>query len=754
MGRLSLFCVFLPYQALAQIIIQGQVLDMDDPVPYAAVGIVGTYSGVGCDGNGRFKIEIPDTHQITLHVSCLGFNDTAIHLAAPFPLILKVFLSRKPLESGREVIVSAHRTARRRLDSTVPVNVLDRRSLEWVHAQNLSQGLNYLPGLRVETDCQTCNYSQLRINGLSGSHSRILLNSRPLLSDIAGLYVMEQFPAYLIERIEVIRGGGSVLFGAGAIAGTVNIITRKAQPGDWGAGADYNVLPQGGSSLQLHGFSALGIKKSKLRGMIAGSLKQQEAWDANKDGYSEIPRMKGGTLAMAGDLHISEKSNAEARMFYIGEYRRGGDRLDVAAIEATQSEERIQHLLAGDMALNHRFSQHLSNTTYLSAQQTLRTHYTGIDQADGYGSTYNHTIHGGSQLTWDGKWLPIGNQLYVLGTELQHDRINDQIPAYGYRINQNNATSGAFVQGEWEVYRIITVLSGLRLQYHSQMARPVLLPRLSAMFRLHKTTQLRMGYGAGFRPPQAFDTDLHIAFAGGGVSTVVMDPSLKPEKSESVNVSLDYQNAQAHWIYGFTIHPFFTKLRQTFVLAEKESAWGENRRFEKRNGSGAGVWGISVEARLNYRRKFESDIGFTMQESEYEIPVRWTLDARPTRRFLRTPRDYGFVSVRVNFKRMWQFGINGVYTGKMDVLHLAGSPQQLLDEVKVSPAFADISVKISKTWGIKKGPSRWRFYIGVGNLFNSYQRDFDTTRYRDSNYIYGPSRPRNFYAGIYLGIFE
>lgn len=87
--------------------------------------------------------------------------------------------------------------------------------------------MNFQSGLRVETNCGNCGTTQLRINGLEGQYSQVLLDSRPIFSSLASVYGLEQLPVAMIERVEVIRGGGSALFGANAIGGVVNIITMS-----------------------------------------------------------------------------------------------------------------------------------------------------------------------------------------------------------------------------------------------------------------------------------------------------------------------------------------------------------------------------------------------------------------------------------------------------------------------------------------------------------------------------------------------
>ena len=101
------------------------------------------------------------------------------------------------------------KTFKRQTKSAVIVNVIDSKTLDNVQACNLSEGLRFQSGLRVETDCQTCNYTQLRMNGLAGGYSQILINGRPIFSPLTGLYGLEQIPVNMIDNIEIIRGGGS-----------------------------------------------------------------------------------------------------------------------------------------------------------------------------------------------------------------------------------------------------------------------------------------------------------------------------------------------------------------------------------------------------------------------------------------------------------------------------------------------------------------------------------------------------------------
>ena len=131
------------------------------------------------------------------------------------------------------------------------------------------------------------------------------------------------------------------------------------------------------------------------------------------------------------------------------------------------------------------------------------------------------------------------------------------------------------------------------------------------LYKLKGTTQFRLGYGTGFRAPQAFDTDLHIAFAGGGVSRVQLDKNLRQERSQSWSASVNYDKTSEKYIAGFTIESFYTRLKDAFVLENTgQDDFGEI--FTKRNGSAATVQGVTLEGRLNYNKVIQIESGFKM----------------------------------------------------------------------------------------------------------------------------------------------
>src|SRR5690606_22755103 len=184
-------------------------------------------NGTLTDVDGGFELNEISSGKQSLKISSVGYQDTNYEVLVESGKTINVEILLKAGNMNlNEVVVTGTRTAKRITDSPVIVKLINSKGLDRVVAVNLSEGLKFQPGLRVETDCQTCNYTQIRMNGLQGGYSQILINSRPIFSPLTGLYGLEQIPVNMIERIEVGRGGVSALYGSSAIGGTINIITK------------------------------------------------------------------------------------------------------------------------------------------------------------------------------------------------------------------------------------------------------------------------------------------------------------------------------------------------------------------------------------------------------------------------------------------------------------------------------------------------------------------------------------------------
>ena len=660
-----------------------------------------------------------------------------------------------------EVVVTGTKTFKRQTDAAVIVNVINSALLAQTQSCNISEGLRFQPGLRVETDCQTCNYTQLRMNGLGGSYSQILINGRPIFSPLTGLYGMEQIPANMVDRIEVVRGGGSALYGSSAVGGTVNIITKIPSEN----GFDLSMTSQliNGSAMDhiLSGNINMLTHKGNAGAAIFVNRRVRESYDHNGDNFSELPELRNNSFGANLFFKPSFNQKLEISLSSLTEYRFGGEMVDDAAHQAQQSEERNHYVFLGSADYQVNFNNEESSfIAYLAGQQTNRKHYTGIIPDDSvgiyahmfdppYGYTYNTTLQGGVQLNHRVSSFLGGENVFTIGTEYVYDDVIDTIPAYNYEIDQTTGIYGAFFQSDWEISSGLNLLAGVRADKHNLVENVILSPRLSLLYKLKTYTQFRLTWGTGFRAPQAFDTDMHIAFAAGGVSRIVLSPNLVEERSNSLSGSVNYDKAAEKYIVGFTLEGFYTKLDNAFYLQPIGNDEYGNI-FEKRNGTAASVQGATLELRGNYSKKIQLEAGFTVQKSLFDEPIENIEGEEPKREFMRSPNRYGYVTLAVTPGGGFNTSVSGVYTGPMELVHFAGAPEQATNTYVTSPEFFELNFKVGYTFRIEKVDTGVEVFGGIKNATNSYQSDFDTGKNRDSNYVYGPGAPRTYYIGLRL----
>ena len=742
-------------------ILQGKITSDGVEVPFATIIFKDSGVGVSSNEDGYYKFEKLKNGYHQIIVSSLGMIKKKLDIDIKEGLNV-IDIDLKPsIYNLDQVVVTGTKTFKRRTQSPVIVNVIDSRQLENVQACNLAEGLKFQPGLRVETDCQTCNYTQLRMNGLTGGYSQILINGRAIFSPLTGLYGMEQIPTNMIDRIEVVRGGGSSLYGSSAIGGIVNVITKIPTSNNYSLGYDFSIINGDAQDKVISG-NATVISANKNSGATFFVNNRNRGWyDHNGDNFSELPSLRDNTFGATLFLLPSKNQKLEANLGSIHEYRYGGEMIDGISHFSMQSEERVHDVLLGNLDYQINFNDARSSfIAYLAAQQTNRTHYTGIRPESGsaadvihlenppYGTSLNTTKQAGFQMNHTiSKFF--GPNVLTIGSEVVADDVMDEISTYNYLVDQKVVTQGVFFQSDWELTESFNLLSGARFDKHSLLDNIVASPRLSFLYKLRRETQIRLTYSTGFRAPQAFDTDLHMAFSGGGISRIILADDLKQERSKSLSASVNYDRASEQYVYGFTFEGFYTHLKDAFYQDPSGSdSYGDI--FVKRNGAGARVKGLTMEFRVNFMQKVQLESGLTLQQSLYDEAVEYSDNLPLKKEFLRSPNYYGYATISYNPNSKLSFAANLVHTGAMSLIHLAGAPGQLEDEFLESPVFNAIGIKSTYIQVLKESGIKIEYSVGVKNLTNDFQQEFDSSKNRDSNFVYGPSLPRTIYLGLTL----
>lgn len=194
--------------------IVGHVLDKNtrEHLPYISVVLKGTTIGVMTDASGHYFLKNLPEGDFFLETSSVGYKTERRKVSLRRGTTLEIdFEIEEDAVVLDGVVVSANRSETTRQLAPTLVNVLNIKTFENTNSNSLAQGLNFQPGVRVENDCQNCGFQQVRINGLDGPYTQILMDSRPIFSALSGVYGLEQIPANMIERVEVMRGGFCII---------------------------------------------------------------------------------------------------------------------------------------------------------------------------------------------------------------------------------------------------------------------------------------------------------------------------------------------------------------------------------------------------------------------------------------------------------------------------------------------------------------------------------------------------------------
>ena len=222
--------------------------------------------------------------------------------------------------------------------------------------------------------------------------------------------------------------------------------------------------------------------------------------------------------------------------------------------------------------------------------------------------------------------------------------------------------------------------------------------------------------------------------------------NLKEERSQSLSASADIYHRFGAFQVNFLVEGFYTKLSDVFALTDGEVVDGILTRT-RYNAPGARVMGLTLEGKMAYLTKFQVQAGVTLQQSHYSEPHVWNKEAPAVKKMMRTPNTYGYFTATYTPIKPLSIALSGTYTGSMLVPH-EPVPGFLEKPITVNTKdFFDIGLKAAYDFKLYKSMNL-QVNAGVQNIFNAYQNDFDKGADRDSGYIYGPSLPRSFFAGV------
>ena len=565
---------------------------------------------------------------------------------------------------------------------------------------------------------------------------------------MSGVYGLEQIPVNMIERVEVVRGGGSALFGANAVGGTINIITKDPINNSFQVASTMSNM-NGKSWEQYMGGNVSLVAKDNSYGIaLYETYRNRNPYDADGDGFSELGKLNMNTFGMRAYYRPNYFSRINVEYHTTNEFRRGGNKFNLQPHESDITEQTKHIINSGGLSYDRYWGEKHKMSVYGSIQHTDRNSYYGAQQdMNAYGKT--------NDLTWVVGGMYVGNMdrclfapaTFTGGVEYQNNSLHDVMTGYHRDMQQDVRIAGGFVQNEWRLNRW-TMLVGARLDKHNLIDHPIFSPRVNFLYKPSDNLQARLTYSTGFRAPQAYDEDLHVTAVGGEGVQIRLAEGLREERSNSFSGSVDWSFPMGHWQSNILLEGFYTDLHHVFVLEDIGLDENGDKIKERRNGSGAKVYGVNLDAKVAHGREAQLQLGFTVQRSRYNRAEIWTSEGeeeQTTKRMPRTPDYYGYFTFTSAPLKSFDFSLSGTYTGKMIVPHMAGYIEK--SRMEHTPQFVDLNLKLNYTF-VLKDHIKMQVNGGIQNIFNSFQKDLDKGEFRDAGYFYGPTQPRTYFVGI------
>jgi outer membrane receptor for ferrienterochelin and colicins len=664
-----------------------------------------------------------------------------------------------------EVVLTGASQEKLVTETPVRTQVIEREAIERKGAANLADALKYTTGVRVENNCQNCNFSQVRLNGMDGRYSQILINGRPVFSTLAGVYGLEEYPSEMVDRIEIVKGGGSALYGGGAIAGVINVITKRPETGFGSLRASGFTLGER-SGGQSYGASVGLVNQKKTMALVlSGSIHSRDTVDVNNDGFSDLGMYRQHSLSADLFCDPIPGGTLTLRLQSIGERRRGGDHLDLPESEVAISEGGTILRQQGDIRWKHTLRSGFSYELGYTIADTSRDSYYGgggdipppssgatvsdweefwAQKKRAIGS-YGHTrdpVHFGDVLIHIPFSL-LGEMMLTAGAQGQMEHLTDSFPAYSRKIDATYADWAGLAELDWHPAEWNETIFGVRFGKNSEIDNAIATPRLAVVFNPLPWLRTRTSFSTGYRAPQVFDEDLHVTIVRGEGAIVKNDPGLKPEMSYGGAQQVEFTfNLSPECSLKTSLNGFINYLTDTFVLDERDDPTTPNElEFVRINQGNTYVYGSEVELTLVYRNLFNLRGGWTFEHGENSIPD----PDFNSKDVFRTPKNYGFIEIWGKPLPYTELFTAVDITGPMKVPHYAGYvPENILEE---SPWFFDWDAGVSFHIPHEQKPN-FKISLAVRNILNSFQSDFDIGPERDAGYVYGPRLPRSFWLEL------
>ncbi len=691
---LMMWVLFALNAQAQQTIIKGKVTHGQEAIGFANIGIKGTTQGAVANADGEYSLRVNNQSTYTLVISALGYETVYKRVVTKNNenIVLNVNLDVSETALS-EVTVTGTLKEVSKLNSPVPVEIYTPKFFQKNVSNNLFDALSMVNGVQPTMNCNVCNTGDIHINGMEGPYTLILIDGMPIVSSLSTVYGMMGIPNSMVERIEVVKGPASTLYGSEAVAGIINVITKNPKKAP---SFSFDQFATSYGEYNTDASIKWGNKKvSSL--LSANYFNFNNRIDKNKDGFTDVTLQN--RISVFNKYAFSRKNNREAnlaaRLFY--EDRWGGQ---------TQWQKKFRggDSVYGESIFTQR-AEVIGNYELPTTQKLkLMYSYNYHNQNSYYGTTaYMATQHVGFAQLVHNRKMGLRHDV-MMGAGLRYTNYDDNTPATA-DLSLNNKPSviylpGLFAQDEIALTSTQTLLLGVRYDYYKQHGS-IFSPRVNYKIQPNKFNTLRLSVGNGFRVVNLFTED-HAALTG--ARQVVIQSALKPEQSWNGNLNYTRFISKGKGFANIDATTFYTYFTNR-IIADYDT---DPNKIIYDNLDGYAVSrGVSLNTDITFGFPLKLNVGATWMDVFKTEKDSNNISQKSVQ--VHAPKFSATFQLSYTFNKQ---NLTIDYTGQVySPMRLPVLPNDFRPEY--SPWFTIQNVQLTK-----KLKNNWQVYLGVKNVFN------------------------------------
>lgn len=702
---LGFLCFFVFYDFANAQTIQGKITSTGENLSYASVFIANTSKGTTADEKGNYKIEGMKPGIYSVQAEFVGFKRMSKKVTVKENQTVTLNFDLLEDSSLDEIVISGSLKPVLKSDAVTAVEIYTPAFFEKNPTANLFDAVQMINGVQPQLNCNVCNTGDIHINGMEGPYTMILIDGMPIVSSLSTVYGLFGIPTSLIERVEVVKGPASSLYGTEAMGGIINVITKD---------------PENAAKLSIDAFSTTWLENNldlgagyklgkKVNGLFGGNyFKFGERKDKNGDGFTDVTQQERVSLFNKFSLKRPANKVASLALRYVYEDRWGGQ----------TNWQRKKHRGSEDVYAESIFTNRFEaiGMYQLPTSENIYTQFSYIYHnqnsmygVESYDAKQQVTF---AQAYWDKN---IGNHSLLVGASLKYTYYDDNTRATGvYDENglvknqpQKIQIPGLFVQDEWTLNKQNKLLLGYRFDYDKSHGG-IHSPRIGYKFAPNSNHALRASFGTGFRVVNVFTED-HRALTG--AREVVFAEDLNPEKSYNVNLNYTVKVPTSFGAFNFDINGFYTYFTNK-IDADTDT---DQHKIIYANLDGHAISkGISlnVEAVFDFPLKLMTGATY-MDVYRKEEGIR--------EQIYHSPKWSGNVLASYNFGRGFTADLTADWKGPMRLPRVENDYRP-----EYSPWTVIANIQVTKKFG-----NHFQVYGGVKNLFNTLPKQDAIARWWD-----------------------